>query len=183
VTPELASARLRLRAWRAADRAPFAALNADPVVMQHFPAPLSRAQSDAMVERIDQHFAAHGYGLWVLQLRATGAFLGFTGLVAQSFPAHFTPCVEIGWRLARAAWGLGYASEAARAALRFAFETQRLPEIVSFTVPHNLPSRRVMERIGMQRDERGDFDHPLVPAGHPLQRHVLYRLSREHWLP
>lgn len=178
---ELTTERLCLRAWREADRAPFAALNADPEVMQFFVAPFTREQSDALIERIEAHVRERDFGLWAVELRAERRFLGFVGLAATTFPAPFTPCVEIGWRLARDAWGHGYASEAARAALRFGFETLAPAEIVAYTVPNNLRSRRVMERIGMQRDEHGDFDHPLVPDAHRLRRHVLYRLSRKRW--
>jgi RimJ/RimL family protein N-acetyltransferase len=178
---ELTTERLWLRTWREPDRAPFAALNADPEVMQFFVAPFTREQSDTLIERIEAHIREHGFGLWAVELRAEQRFVGFVGLAVTTFPAPFTPCVEIGWRLARDAWGRGYASEAARAALRFGFETLAPEEIVAYTVPDNIRSRRVMERIGMQRDEHGDFDHPRVPDGHPLRRHVLYRLSRKRW--
>ncbi len=168
----LSTPRLVLRRWRPEDRAPFAALNADPEVMEHFPAPLSRAESDAFVDRIEAGFAEHGFGLWAVEVVATGEFVGFTGL---SRP-RFMPGVEVGWRLARPAWGHGYASEAARAAVRHGFEAVGLPEIVSFTVPANVRSHAVMRRIGMTRDPDGDFDHPRVPEGSPLRRHVLYRI-------
>ncbi len=175
--PELSTPRLKLRRWLAADREPFAALNADPVVMEHFPAPLARAQSDDLVERIEAGFEWRGYGLWALEVRASGEFIGFTGLEEPSFEAHFTPAVEVGWRLARSAWGRGYATEAAGAALRFGFDRVGLAEIVSFTSAVNLRSRAVMERIGMSRDPDGDFDHPEIPDGDPLRRHVLYRIG------
>ena len=162
----------------AADREPFAAMNADPEVMEHFPAPLTRDESDALVDRIEAGFDEQGWGLWALEERESGAFLGFTGLNRPGFDAHFTPAVEIGWRLARPAWGRGYASEAARAAAAFAFETLALDELVSFTAVANVRSQRVMQRIGMTRDPADDFDHPALPAGHPLRRHVLYRLAR-----
>ncbi|MDH2443746.1 GNAT family N-acetyltransferase [Amnibacterium sp. CER49] len=171
--------RLLLRRWRDDDRAPFAALNADPEVMRHFPARLSREESDALIDRIEQHFDRHGYGLWALERRDTGEFLGFTGLAVPRFEAHFTPAVEVGWRLARSAWGAGYASEAARAALAVGFGDAGLDEIVSFTVPANTRSRAVMERIGMTHDERDDFDHPGLPEGHPMRPHVLYRIGRD----
>ncbi|SNT24579.1 ribosomal-protein-alanine N-acetyltransferase [Actinomadura meyerae] len=177
MTPELRTDRLVLRRWKEDDRAPFAALNADPVVMEHFPAPLTRAESDAMIDRIEAFFDEHGFGLWAMEAAGTGEFLGFTGLSVPRFEAHFTPAVEIGWRLARSAWGRGYASEAARRALRFAFEDRRLDEVVSFTSPTNVRSQAVMGRIGMARDASGDFDHPLVPDGHRLKRHVLYRVT------
>ncbi|HEY4240529.1 MAG TPA: GNAT family N-acetyltransferase [Kofleriaceae bacterium] len=166
----LTTARLVLRRWCAADREPFAALNADPEVMAHLPARLSRAESDAMVDRIEAHWDAHGFGLAAVEHR--GAFLGYCGLTIPSYPLPFAPCVEIGWRFARAAWGHGYATEAARAALEYGF-ARGLPEIVSFTVAANTRSRAVMERLGMQRDLDGDFAHPRSD-----QPHVLYRISR-----
>ncbi len=167
----LRSPRLLLRRWRPADRAPFAALNADPEVMRYFPAPLSPAESDALVDRIEAAFEREGWGLWALEERATGAFLGFTGVARVGFEAHFTPAVEVGWRLARAAWGRGYATEAARTALEHA----ALDAVVSFTAVANARSRAVMERLGMTF--AGEFEHPRLPAGHPLRRHVLYRLD------
>ncbi|MGC1164473.1 MAG: GNAT family N-acetyltransferase [Solirubrobacterales bacterium] len=172
---ELSTARLLLRRWRVADREPFAALNADPEVMEYFPEALTGEQSDRLIERIEAEFERSGHGLWALETRAGGEFIGFTGLAAVPFQAHFTPAVEIGWRLSRAAWGRGYATEAAGAALAFGFDEAGLGEIVSFAVPGNLRSRAVMERIGMERDPAGDFDHPRLPPGHPLARHVLYR--------
>jgi ribosomal-protein-alanine N-acetyltransferase len=173
------TARLLLRRWGDDDREPFAALNADPEVMRHFPAPLSRDESDALVDRIEQHFERHGFGLWALERRDSGDFLGFTGLAVPPFGAHFTPAVEVGWRLARSAWGAGYATEAAREALAVGFGSAGLDEIVSFTVPANRRSRAVMERIGMTHDERDDFDHPALRHGSPLRRHVLYRIRRD----
>ena len=175
---EIPTERLLLRGWRDADRAPFAALNADPVVMEHFPNVLDAAISDALVDRNDDGWQANGFGLWALERREDEQFLGFVGLSRPSFEAAFTPAVEVGWRLARDAWGHGYATEAARAALRFGFETLGLDEIVSFTVPANVRSRAVMERLGMTHDPSDDFDHPRLPEGHPLRRHVLYRLRR-----
>jgi len=179
--PEIRTARLRLRRWRADDREAFAALNSDPRVMEHFPAVLSRAESDALADRIEGHFTQHGFGLWAVEIPGSVEFAGFLGLAAPAFQAHFTPCIEIGWRLRRDCWGKGYATEGARAALRFGFERLGLEEIVSFTVPANLRSRRIMERIGMQHSPADDFDHPLLPAGHPLRRHVLYRRARAGW--
>ena len=178
---DLHTERLLLRHWRDADREPFARMNADPAVMEHFPALLTRAESDAAVGWIEAGFADRGYGLWAAELRATGEFIGFIGLSVPTFHAHFTPCVEIGWRLAPDYWGQGYATEAARASLKFGFETLRLDEIVSLTVPDNVRSRRVMERLEMTRSPADDFDHPKVPEGHHLRRHVLYRLSRSAW--
>lgn len=177
----LQTERLTLRRWQESDREPFARLNADPQVMRYFLRPLSREESDAFVDRIEARFEELGYGLWAVERRADGVFLGFTGLARQSFEAPFTPCVEVGWRLARFAWGNGYATEAAREALRFGFEVAELDEIVSFTSPVNVASMRVMEKIGMHRDAADDFDYPNMPVGHPLRRHVLYRLKREEY--
>lgn len=176
---ELSTDRLLLRGWGASDRAPFAAMNADPEVMRYFPAPLSRAESDAFADRIASAFEPGGWGLWALEERSSGRFLGFTGLARPGFDAHFTPAVEIGWRLSRDAWGHGYATEAARAAAAFAFGELRLGELVSFTAEGNERSRAVMRRLGMRHDPADDYDHPALPAGHPLRRHVLYRLSAE----
>jgi ribosomal-protein-alanine N-acetyltransferase len=171
------TARLRLRPWRDADLEPFAVLNADPRVMEFFPGRLSREQSDAIASRIRKHFDQHGYGLWAVELPELVPFVGFVGLSIPSFEAHFTPCVEIGWRLACEHWGRGYASEAATAALEFGFSKLGLAEIVSFTTTTNHRSMSVMERIGMTRAPQDDFDHPALPEGHPLRRHVLYRTS------
>jgi ribosomal-protein-alanine N-acetyltransferase len=167
-----------MRRWRESDREPFAALNADPRVMEHFESALTRAESDAMVDRIEAAFDEHGYGLWAVELLGGGALAGFIGLSIPSFEAHFTPAVEVGWRLGREHWGHGYATEGARAALRYGFDEAGLDEIVSFTVPANARSRHVMERIGMTHDPADDFDHPRFPEGHRLRRHVLYRLAR-----
>ena len=167
-----------LRRWRDADHAPFAAINADPRVMEHFPALLTREESDAAVARIEAHFVEHGFGLWAVEIVGQAPFAGFIGLCHPRIEAPFTPCVEIGWRLAAEHWGRGYATEGARAAVRLAFETLGLAEIVSYTVPANLRSRRVMEKLGMTHDPNDDFDHPLLAQGHSLCRHVLYRLAR-----
>jgi RimJ/RimL family protein N-acetyltransferase len=169
--------RLLLRRWRPEDRAPFAALNADPEVMEHFPARLTRAESDAFVDRIEAGFAEHGFGLWAVEVQATGEFIGFTGLAVPSFDAPFIPAVEVGWRLARPAWGHGYASEAARRALAAAFTTYGLAEVVSFTSVDNVRSQAVMRRIGMTHDPADDFDHPRLPPRHRLIRHVLWRIK------
>jgi RimJ/RimL family protein N-acetyltransferase len=178
----LRTERLLLRRWRPEDRVPFAAMNADPEVMEHFLAPLTRAESDAFVDRIEAGFAEHGFGLWALEVAQSGElageFIGFTGLSVPSFEAHFMPAVEIGWRLARPAWGHGYASEAARRALSAAFNDHGLPEVVSFTSVTNLRSQAVMRRIGMVHDPADDFDHPRLPPGHRIRRHVLYRAAQ-----
>jgi len=168
--------RLLLRHWRRRDRKPFAALNADPAVMEHFPSTLSREQSDAMVDRLEELFKVQGFGLWALEVKETGEFIGFAGLNRVPFQAHFTPAVEIGWRLARSAWGHGYASEAARAAVAYGFEVAGLDEIVSFTATTNVRSQAVMRRLGMTYDPADDFDHPRVDDDR-LRRHVLFRLA------
>jgi RimJ/RimL family protein N-acetyltransferase len=178
---EIMTERLLLRRWTEADRAPFAALCADPEVMEHFPAPLTPSQADALVDRIEAGFDEHGFGLWALEVRESGEFIGFTGLAVPWFDAHFTPAVEVGWRLARRAWGYGYATEAARAALAHGFGEAGLVEIVSMTTPRNTRSQAVMRRLGMSRDPAEDFDHPQLPAGHPVRRHVLYRLTAGRW--
>ena len=175
---EIDTSRLRLRAWRAADREPFAELNADPRVMEYFPGLLTPPESAAFVTRIETHFAAHGFGLWAIEVPGVADFVGFVGLNVPSFTAHFTPCVEIGWRLAAPHWGRGYATEGARAVLDFGFRQRGMEEIVSFAVPANTRSRRVMERLGMRRNPAEDFDHPALPEGHALRRHVLYRIHR-----
>jgi RimJ/RimL family protein N-acetyltransferase len=167
--------RLILREWREEDREPFARMNCDPAVMEFFPAMLSRTESDALVDRIEAHFAATGFGVWATELKATGEFIGFVGLWVPKFEAHFTPCVEIGWRLAAAHWGCGLATEGALAAVEYAFGELGLKELVSFTTESNSRSRRVMEKIGMTHDPADDFDHPDLPVGHRLRRHVLYR--------
>jgi RimJ/RimL family protein N-acetyltransferase len=156
-------------------------MNADPEVVEHLQGPLSHERSDAFVDRIEAHWEAHGWGLWAVEVLGAAPFVGYVGL----WPAEYVEAgmVEVGWRLAREHWGHGYATEAAREALRFGFAEVGLPEIVSFTVPQNERSLRVMERIGLVRDPAGDFDHPLVdPVAYPqLVRHVLYRLSRDEW--
>lgn len=176
---ELRTERLLLRPWRDTDLPAFAALNADPTVMEHFPAPLERRESDALAARIRAGFAAKGYGLWALEVPGTEPFIGFAGLIEPVFEAHFTPCIEIGWRLGAPYWGRGYATEAARALVRVAFIHLDLDEIVSLATAGNRRSRRVMERIGMSHDPADDFDHPRLPEGHRLRRHVLYRLRRD----
>lgn len=174
----LRTPRLILRRWRPSDRAPFAALNADPAVMAHFPAPLTAAESDALAEAIAAKMAAHGFGLWAVEIPGVAPFAGFVGLSVPTFTAPFTPCVEIGWRLAAAQWGRGYATEAAGAALAHAWGPLALAEVVSFTTAGHTRSRAVMERLGMRHHPADDFDHPGLPAGHPLRPHVLYRLAR-----
>ncbi len=176
VPAELRTERLLMRRWQDRDRAPFAALNADPAAMEFFPSPLVREESDALAARIEREFERHGFGLWALELRESGGFIGFTGLAVPPFEAHFTPAVEVGWRLARPAWGHGYATEAGRAALADGFGRVGLEEIVSMTTVRNRRSRAVMERLGMTRDPADDFELPTLPPGDPLRPHVLYRL-------
>lgn len=179
--PTLRTRRLLLRPWRDADREPFAAMNADPAVMEHFPAVITRAESDAFVDRIMPPFVERGFGLWAVEVVGGPAFVGFLGLNPVTFEAPFAPAVEVGWRLARSAWGNGYATEGAVAALRFGFGPVGLAEVVSFTTTGNLRSRAVMERIGMTRDPTEDFDHPRVPVGSHIRPHVLYRASASTW--
>ncbi|MEP7021014.1 MAG: GNAT family N-acetyltransferase [Pseudonocardiales bacterium] len=174
--PTLRTQRLVLRDWTDADLEPFAELNADPEVMRYFRAPLERAESDAMAERIRARLGENGWGLWAVEVVGGAAFIGFVGLAMQSFQAHFTPAVEVGWRLGRASWGHGYAVEAARAALEVGFGAG-LDEIVSMTSVTNHKSRRVMQKLGLTRDPADDFEHPALPEGHPLRPHVLYRIA------
>jgi RimJ/RimL family protein N-acetyltransferase len=170
--------RLLLRRWKEHDRDPFAKMNADLRVMEFMPACLSRAESDLLVDRIESRFRERGFGLYAAELRQEKLFIGFIGLAVPVFESHFTPCVEIGWRLAADYWGRGLATEGALVVARQAFGPLGLRALVSFTVPANLRSRRVMEKIGMTHNPSDDFDHPNIPEGHPLRRHVLYRLSR-----
>lgn len=174
--------RLILRRWRESDLEPFATLNADPVVMEHFQGLQTREGSDAFAKRIEAQWDTKGWGLWAVEVPEIAPFIGYVGL----WPADYVtgdPMVEVGWRLARANWGHGYVTEAAREALRFGFEEVGLEEIVSFTVPQNERSWRVMERIGLVREPSRDFDHPRVdPIAYPqLVRHVFYALDRETW--
>jgi ribosomal-protein-alanine N-acetyltransferase len=156
-------------------------MNADPRVMEHFPEPYPKDRSDAFVDRIEAGWQERGYGLWAVERLDLGVFIGFVGLSRATFPAAFTPAVEVGWRLAAEHWGHGFATEGARAALRFGFSVVGLTEIVSFTATRNERSRRVMERLGMVHDPALDFDHPAVPAAHPVRPHVFYRMTRARW--
>jgi RimJ/RimL family protein N-acetyltransferase len=178
---EIRTERLLLRPWKDEDRDAFAAMNADPQVCEYFRGVLSREESDAFVDRIQAHFLEHGFGFWALEIPDVSPLAGLTGMAFAKFDAHFTPCVEIGWRLATPYWGKGYATEAASAALDYGFNELALDEIVAFTAVGNERSRRVMERLGMTRNPDDDFDHPSVPEDHPVRRHVLYRVSRESW--
>ncbi len=181
IGPTLETPRLRLRPFHDSDLPGLAALCADPDVMRYFPETMDRPAAEALAQRIRLHFDTHGFGPWSVSVVGGPRYVGFVGLMVPLFEAHFTPCVEAGWRLSRGVWGQGYATEAARAALAFGFETLGLAEIVAMTVPANIRSRRVMERLGMTRNPEDDFDHPVLPEGHSLRRHVLYRLPRQTW--
>lgn len=172
--------RLAFRCWHDRHRAPFAAMNADPEVMRYFPSTLTAEQTNAGIDMWLSQFAEHGWSDWAVELKDSGAFIGFIGLSIPRRQLPFSPCVEIGWRLARAHWGHGYATEGARGALAVGYEQLGLEEIVSFTALDNQRSRAVMERLGM-RNANADFDHPGVPNGHWLSRHCLYRLTRDEW--
>jgi ribosomal-protein-alanine N-acetyltransferase len=177
---ELRTQRLLLRDWRPDDLAPFAALNADPAVMEHFPGLQDRATSDASVNRFREHLDEHGWGFWALERLDTGEFIGFTGLNTVPSDVPLSPGIEVGWRLARAQWGLGFATEAARAALDVAFYGIGAREIVSFTSHANERSQAVMRRIGLHRRPSADFDHPRFPNW-PGRRHVVYAATAEQW--
>ena len=179
--PILHTARLCLRPWRAEDVDAFAAMSVDPHVMEFFPKLLDRAECDAAFERVTAHFAKHGFGFWAAELPGVAPFIGFIGLAVPRFEAHFTPCVEVGWRLAAEHWGRGYATEGARAALAFGFQRLKSSEILAYAVPANRRSLRVMEKLGMTHAAGDEFDHPQIAEGHPLQRHVIYRISVSKW--
>jgi RimJ/RimL family protein N-acetyltransferase len=174
----LETMRLILRPWKPSDYVPFAALNADPRVTATLAGNMTRAESDALADRIAGHIVEQGWGRWAVEVKGGAPFIGFAGLSRPPFEAAFTPCVEIGWRLAFAHWGHGYATEAARAVLALGFDELEFQEIVSFTTVSNARSRAVMDRIGLSYDPAGDFDHPSLAADHPLLRHVLYRMKR-----
>ena len=179
--PQLRTNRLVLRRWLSDDLPLLAAINSDPDVMEHFPELLDEAETTRFIEDLEAHFEQHGFGLWALQHRLTGEVIGFAGLSVPTFEAHFTPAVEVGWRLAKHHWGNGYVTEAARAALAYGFETADLEEIVSMAVTANIRSTKVMERLGMTSDPEDDFDHPRLAEDSPLRRHVLYRMSSDRW--
>lgn len=180
VVPQVTTQRLLLRSWRDPDRHAFARMNADPRVSEFLVRPVRRADSDDMVDRIDRCWRERGFGLWAVERRDSASFIGYVGLWPATFEAHFTPAVEVGWRLAPEHWGNGFATEGATEALRFGFDVLGLPEIVSFTAAANLRSIRVMQRLRMHHDPAGDFDHPAFEPDDPGRRHVLYRLAREH---
>ena len=171
----LRTERLVLREWREADRDAWAAMSADPEVMEFFPATLDRVAADAVFDRSAASLEERGWGLWAVE--ADGAFVGFTGLQPVPFEAAFTPAIEIGWRLARSAWGRGFATEAARASLDYAWRELALDEVVAMAVPANRRSLAVMRKLGMTRDPADDFDHPRLADG-PLRRHMLFRVAR-----
>lgn len=177
----LETERLILRPWRESDRVPFARLNADPVSMRYFPKTLTREESDAFIDSVMERMNERGWGAFAVERKDDGAFIGLTGINAPRFEAHFTPCVEIGWRILRTHEGHGYVTEAARACLDFAFDVLREPQIYAFTVPANEPSLAVMKRLGMIQVAGGDFDHPNVPDGHALRRHVLFSITAAGW--
>lgn len=181
MTFALQAGRVLLRDWRDSDYAPFAELNADTHARRFFSSVLTTEQSDAEADRIRAHVERTGFTFWALEIPGVTDFAGFVGLIHTGFEAHFTPCVEIGWRLLPAYWGKGFASEAAQLALQHAFEVLQLDEIVALTTYNNLPSMAVMQRIGMRRRVEDDFQHPKLSEGHPLRHHVLYRISRAHW--
>jgi RimJ/RimL family protein N-acetyltransferase len=178
----LKTERLILRKWNATDREPFARMNADPRVMEYLGETMSQEQSDELADRIEAHFQAQGFGLCAAELAESGEFVGFIGLAVPTFEAAFTPCVEIGWRLTAEYWGAGLATEGARRTVRYAFEELGMLELVSFTAIRNERSRRVMAKLGMTHDAAENFNHPTIPTGDPLRRHVLYRLTREKWV-
>lgn len=179
--PVIKSNRMILRPWREEDFEPFALLNADPRVMEYFPSTLSQEESDQLAKRIIKCFEDNGYCLWAAEIPDIATFIGFIGLAPIPFTAHFTPAIEVGWRLAHDYWGYGFATEGANLALDYGFNALNQNEIVSITTVENIRSRRVMEKIGMHRNSMDDFDHPRLPEEHPLRRHVLYRMTNEEW--
>lgn len=177
----LKTERLILRSWRPEDLDPFAAMGADPEVMRYFPALLDHKETKALIARMDREFERNGFGWCAVEVPGVFDFIGFIGLSRPRFHTHFTPCVEVGWRLRRDAWGHGYATEGASACLKYAFGKLGLEEVVSMAVEANHRSRAVMKRLGMTRRPEDDYGHPTIPFDHPLRRHVLYRLSRQDW--
>ncbi|MEQ1753467.1 MAG: GNAT family N-acetyltransferase [Micropepsaceae bacterium] len=173
--------RLILRRWREDDLAPFAVMNADPLTMRFMPSVMTADETHEMMRRFEERHQQNGFGVWAVEAPGVAPLIGYTGLQRVTFDAPFVPAVEVGWRLAPAFWGKGYATEAAQACLRHGFENLNLDQIVSFTVQANKPSWSVMERLGMTRDPAEDFDHPRLPLGHALRRHILYRIGREAW--
>lgn len=172
----VATERLGMRHWKEADVAPFAAMNKDKDVMRYFPQTLAEEETAAMMKRIEAHFQQHGFGLFALETLATNEFIGYTGFMIPRFESFFTPCVEIGWRLKKEEWNKGYATEAASACLRYGFQTLGFAGVFSFTSALNLPSEKVMRKIGMHKE--GEFDHPAIESDSPLCRHVLYKIEK-----
>jgi len=179
--PTLETERLLLRRWRDRDLDAFAALNADPEVMEHFPAVLTAEESNQLLRRIDRHFEEYGFGLWAVEIKWAKRFIGFCGLAVPTFETHFTPAVEIGWRFAKDQWGSGYATEAATLVLDFGFEEADLEQILSWTVAANQRSQKVMQRLGMARAPELDFDHPRLLHDERHRRHIVYRITRAEW--
>lgn len=175
--PSLKTKRLILRQWKNEDLIPFAKMNSDPKVMEFFPSVLTKEKSDEIAKKIQKELSEKEYGFWAVEEKKTKKFIGFVGLHLPEFSSHFTPCIEIGWRLAYEFWGQGFAFEAAEAVLKYAFSTLHLSEIVAFTAKTNLRSRKLMEKLEMSHDEKDDFDHPKIPKNHPLSLHVLYRIK------
>lgn len=180
-SPTLHTKRLLLRRWTGADRVPFAVINSDPEVMRYRFAPLNRQESDDLIDEIETCFDNNGFGLWAVERRHDSRLLGFTGLAVSDFDAPFCPAIDIGWTLARDAWGYGYATEGATASLAFAFGELRLSEVVAHTTSLNEPSQAVMRRLGMTHDPADDFDGPWYPMDHPRRRFVLYRIKEPEW--
>ena len=172
--------RLILRQWRDQDRQPFAAMNADPQVMKYFPSTLTKEQSDALIDRFIEDIESSGWGFWAAQRIDSGHFIGFIGINYSADGLPFAPCVDIGWRLAQAHWGLGFATEGAKAAMDYAFNAINLSKVVSMTPVNNKASERVMKKIGMQK-QQFTFMHPKLADGHPLQEHLLYSVTNDQW--
>lgn len=177
MTKTLETERLILREWRPEDREAFARMNADPMVMEFLPRIMDKDSSDKLMGRFTEHFKKYGYGPYAIELKETGEFVGFVGLRNVEFKSAFTPAVEIAWRLDYEYWGKGYATEAGRRVIEHAFKELKLPEIVAFTVYDNSRTMHIMEKLGMKRDEKGDFDYPTLPKGHPFGKFALYRLK------
>ena len=177
----LRTRRLILRQWKDSDLLPFAKMNADHRVMEFMLGKMTKEETCQSIEGIKKHFDAHGFGRWAVELTESGKFIGFVGISIPPYTLPFSPCVEIAWRICPEEWGRGYAPEAAKEVLRDGFERVGLEEIVSFTTLTNLKSRRVMEKLGMQHCPDQNFDHPMVPEGHRLRRHVLYRMGKSDW--
>lgn len=182
LTMQLETERLILRRWQDSDLAPFAAITSDREVRRYYPNVLTKEETISLIERIESNFQKEGFGLWALELKSSGEFIGYTGLHRPTIKAHFMPCIEIGWQISAKHWGQGYAPEAASKTLEDGFDRIGLEEIVSFTSVANSKSIRVMEKLGMHRNPKDDYLHPFLPEGHPLKPHVLFRLKKTEWL-